>query len=91
MFHRFWVFFSPLQNIWVISNIYYAVRIYRKRAASELLLWHHILQCLQSPSLQALKARRDGAGGSPAYGQGWHWVGFEVPSNSSRFVVPYNT
>ena len=26
-------------------------------------------------------------GGSPAHGRGWHWVGFELPSNLNRSVI----
>jgi len=26
-------------------------------------------------------------GGSPAHGRGWHWVGFELPSNHSHSVI----
>lgn len=27
-------------------------------------------------------------GGSPAHGQGWHWVDFEILSNLSRAMIP---
>ena len=29
-------------------------------------------------------------GGSPAHGAGWDWVGFEVSSNPSHFMILWN-
>lgn len=31
VFHFFWVFFSPLKNIWVIRDIYNAVKVYKSK------------------------------------------------------------
>ena len=51
----------------------------------------------EAPSLEALKARLDGALGSLIrwvtalpMEQGWGWVGFEVPSNPSRSVISFS-
>ncbi len=47
-----------------------------------------------APSLEALKARLDGAPGSLSWwgalpmAQGWDWVGFKVPSNPNHSMIP---
>ena len=51
-------------------------------------------EVVDAPSLEALKARLDGAPGSLTWWvaalptpRGWRWVGFEVPSNANHSVI----
>ena len=55
--------------------------------------WHRLpSEAVDAPSLEALKARLDGAvsslglGGVPAYSRGWDWVSFKVPSNPNHSI-----
>ena len=51
-------------------------------------------KAVDAPSLEALKARLDGAVSSLGYGrcpclqQGWDWVSFKVPSNPNHSTIP---
>jgi len=40
-----------------------------------------------NPSLELLKARLDGALGSPENSRGWNWMIFKVPSKPSHFIL----
>ena len=97
LFFFFFFFFFPFQNIYPPQIIVPVPHL--SVCCSVVMNSCHTLSSkiqMGAPSLEALKARLDGALSSlswwgaalpMAWGWGWGWVGFKGPSNPNRSVV----